>query len=71
MNYIAIGKEEGRLVAGGEVVETPEKGYFVQPTVIADIAPEARISQEEIFGPVLAILKARDYDDASGDRQQY
>ncbi|HZD47995.1 MAG TPA: L-glutamate gamma-semialdehyde dehydrogenase [Silvibacterium sp.] len=64
LDYIEIGKKEGRLVAGGEAIDTPEKGYFVQPTVIADVAPEARISQEEIFGPVLAILKARDYDDA-------
>ncbi len=64
VDYIAIGKKEGRLIAGGDVVDTPEKGYFVEPTVIADIAPDARISQEEIFGPVLAILKAQDYDDA-------
>jgi len=62
--YIAAGKEEGRLVAGGEVIDTPEKGYFVQPTVIADVAPDARISLEEIFGPVLAVIKARDFDDA-------
>jgi 1-pyrroline-5-carboxylate dehydrogenase len=64
LEYIAIGKQEGRLIAGGEAVETAEKGYFLQPTVFADIAPGARISQEEIFGPVLAILKARDFDDA-------
>jgi len=64
LDYISVGKQEGRLVAGGEIIETPEKGYFVQPTVIADVAPDARISQEEIFGPVLAIIKAQDYDDA-------
>jgi len=64
LEYIEIGKKEGRLVAGGEPIDTPDKGYFVQPTVIADVAPEARISQEEIFGPVLAVLKARGYDDA-------
>jgi 1-pyrroline-5-carboxylate dehydrogenase len=64
LEYISIGKQEGRLVAGGELITTPEKGYFVQPTVIADVAPDARISQEEIFGPVLAVLKAQDYDDA-------
>ncbi len=64
LEYIEIGKQEGRLVTGGEAVETAEKGYFVQPTVIADVAPNARISQEEIFGPVLAMVKARDYDDA-------
>ncbi|MBV8630566.1 MAG: aldehyde dehydrogenase family protein, partial [Silvibacterium sp.] len=64
LDYIGIGKSEGRLVAGGAAINTPEKGYFVQPTVLADVAPDARISQEEIFGPVLAIIKARDYDDA-------
>jgi 1-pyrroline-5-carboxylate dehydrogenase len=62
--YIETGKGEGRLVAGGNPVETPEKGYFLEPTVFADVAPGARISQEEIFGPVLAILKARDFDGA-------
>ncbi|MGH9587267.1 MAG: L-glutamate gamma-semialdehyde dehydrogenase, partial [Acidobacteriaceae bacterium] len=64
LEYIEAGKGEGLLVAGGNVVETPEKGYFLEPTVFADVAPGARISQEEIFGPVLAILKARDFDDA-------
>jgi 1-pyrroline-5-carboxylate dehydrogenase len=62
--YIAVGKTEGRLISGGRFVETPEKGYFLEPTIIADVAPGARISQEEIFGPVLAILKARDFDGA-------
>jgi len=64
LDYIETGKSEGRLVAGGAPIDTPEKGYFVQPTVIADVAPDSRISQEEIFGPVLAIIKARDYDEA-------
>ncbi len=62
--YIETGKKEGRLIAGGNVVETPEEGYYLEPTVFADVAPDARISQEEIFGPVLAIIKAKDYDDA-------
>jgi 1-pyrroline-5-carboxylate dehydrogenase len=64
LGYIEVGKREGRLIAGGKAIETPEKGYFLAPTVIADVNPEARISQEEIFGPVLAILKARDFDHA-------
>jgi 1-pyrroline-5-carboxylate dehydrogenase len=62
--YIEIGKQEGRLVAGGNLIDTPEKGYYVEPTVIADIAPDARISQEEIFGPVLAVIRARNFDHA-------
>ncbi len=60
--YIDKGSKEGRLVAGGNV--RPDEGFFVEPTVIADVAEDATISQEEIFGPVLAIIKAKDFDDA-------
>ncbi len=60
--YIDVGKSEGRLVAGGKRREGD--GYFLEPTVIADISPNARIAQEEIFGPVLAVIKARDFNDA-------
>jgi 1-pyrroline-5-carboxylate dehydrogenase len=62
LNYIEIGKKEGRLITGGE--RTQGDGYFIQPTVIADIDPMARLSQEEVFGPVLAVVKAKDFDDA-------
>ncbi|MBV9224187.1 MAG: aldehyde dehydrogenase family protein, partial [Acidobacteriaceae bacterium] len=62
LKYIELGKSEGRLIAGGE--EVKGDGYFIRPTVIADVGPEARIFQEEIFGPVLAITKARDFDHA-------
>lgn len=64
LEYIEIGKKEGRLITGGNAVETKEKGYYVEPTVFADIAPDARLAQEEIFGPVLAVIKAKDFDDA-------
>ncbi len=59
--YIEIGKGEGRLVVGGG---HHSPGYFIEPTVIADVDPHARIAQEEIFGPVLAVIKAKDFDDA-------
>src|SRR5258708_6987637 len=62
LNYIEVGKKEGKLVLGGG--RAPGDGYFVQPTVIADVDPKARIAQEEIFGPVLAVIKARDFDHA-------
>jgi 1-pyrroline-5-carboxylate dehydrogenase len=62
--YIEIGKHEGRVILGGEPLGNPEDGYFVPPTIIADVAPDARIAQEEIFGPVLAIIKAADFEDA-------
>jgi 1-pyrroline-5-carboxylate dehydrogenase len=64
LSYIEIGKSEGRLLTGGNAVATPEGGYYVEPTVFADIAPNARLAQEEIFGPVLAVIRARDFDHA-------
>ncbi|MEU1158956.1 aldehyde dehydrogenase family protein, partial [Streptomyces sp. NPDC005918] len=62
--YIEKGVEEGaRIVAGGP--EAPrDKGYFVQPTVFADVTPEMTIAQEEIFGPVVSIIRYEDEDDA-------
>jgi 1-pyrroline-5-carboxylate dehydrogenase len=60
--YIELGRKEARLVAGGEV--TKDGGYFIQPTVLADIAPLSRISCEEIFGPVLAFIKVKDFEEA-------
>ena len=60
--YIEIGKEEGRIVAGGGSDDS--KGYFIEPTIIADLAPDARIMKEEIFGPVVAFCKASSFDEA-------
>ncbi|MEA3318485.1 L-glutamate gamma-semialdehyde dehydrogenase [Sutcliffiella horikoshii] len=62
MKYVAIGKEEGRILAGGEGDNS--KGFFVQPTIVADVDPEARLMKEEIFGPVVAFAKAKDYNHA-------
>ncbi len=64
LNYIEIGKKEGRVINGGGAAKDAGEGYYIQPTVIADVAPAARIAQEEIFGPVLAVIKARHYDHA-------
>jgi 1-pyrroline-5-carboxylate dehydrogenase len=60
--YIDIGRKEGRLVTGCGPVSG--EGYFVKPVVIADIEPRARLFQEEVFGPVLAVTPARDFDHA-------
>ncbi len=60
-DYIEIGKHEGHLLAGGG---HHGPGYFIEPTVFTDVDPHARIAQEEIFGPVLAVIKAKDFDDA-------
>jgi 1-pyrroline-5-carboxylate dehydrogenase len=62
LRYIEIGKREGSLLLGGE--RAPGSGYFVEPTIFGDVDPKATIAQEEIFGPVLACIKARDFDDA-------
>jgi 1-pyrroline-5-carboxylate dehydrogenase len=62
MSYIEIGKEEGRILTGGEGDDS--KGFFIQPTVIADLDPNGRIMQEEIFGPVVGFSKAKDFDHA-------
>src|SRR5579885_699908 len=62
LQYIETGKKEGRVIAGGTTV--PGDGYFIAPTVIADVEPSARLLQEEIFGPVLDASKARDSEHA-------
>ncbi|RXT07248.1 L-glutamate gamma-semialdehyde dehydrogenase [Ammoniphilus sp. CFH 90114] len=62
LQYIEIGKGEGRLVAGGGKAEG--NGYYILPTVFADVNGKAQIMQEEIFGPVLAIAKAKDWKEA-------
>ncbi|MBM2814844.1 MAG: delta-1-pyrroline-5-carboxylate dehydrogenase [Ignavibacteria bacterium] len=63
LEYIEIGKKEGKLLCGGtKVAGLP--GYYIQPTVFIDIDPKARISQEEIFGPVLAVIKSNNFEHA-------
>ena len=64
LQYIEVGKTEGRLLTGGHAVQNEDGGFYIAPTVFADIAPNARISQEEIFGPVLAIIKSTSFDEA-------
>jgi len=61
--YIESGKQDGRLVAGGGPVAGKD-GYFIQPTVIADLAPTAKVAREEIFGPVLAVIRTKSFDEA-------
>jgi len=63
LSFIEKGKSEGgRLIIGGKPAEG--NGYFIQPTIIADVKPGDTIEQNEIFGPVLAVIKAKDFDDA-------
>lgn len=60
--YVEIGRQEGRLVYGGNTGDP--SGYFIEPTIFADVDAQARISQEEIFGPVLAFTKAQSFEQA-------
>lgn len=62
MEYINIGKTEGKLLIGGE--RGADAGYYIQPTVFGEVAPNARIAQDEIFGPVLALIKASSFEEA-------
>jgi 1-pyrroline-5-carboxylate dehydrogenase len=64
LEYIEQGKKDGRLITGGERATEAGEGYFLKPTVIADIPPGSKLEQEEIFGPVLSVIKARGFDDA-------
>jgi len=62
MHYVDLGKNEARLVCGGE--RHGEKGYFIKPTIFADVAHGMKIHDEEIFGPVMSVIKFKDLDDA-------
>ena len=63
LEEIEKGRSTARLVAGGEPVEA-DGGYFIQPTVFAGVEPDARLAQHEIFGPVLSVVRASDFDHA-------
>lgn len=62
LNYIEIGKQEAKLVLGGD--KGSEEGFYINPTIFIDADPNCRIMQEEIFGPVLTIAKAKDWEEA-------
>jgi 1-pyrroline-5-carboxylate dehydrogenase len=64
LDYIEIGKKDGRVITGGGLAKNAGEGYFLQPTVIADIPAKSRLEQEEVFGPLLAVIKSRNYDHA-------
>jgi aldehyde dehydrogenase (NAD+) len=67
LNYIDIGKNEGaKLIVGGKAYREGEcaKGYFIEPTIFRDVTPKMRIAQEEIFGPVVSVIKAEDVEEA-------
>ncbi len=63
-DYIRLAAAEGRVVLGGEAEDLDERGNYVRPVIVADVPPDARIAREEIFGPVLSVLRAADLDEA-------
>jgi 1-pyrroline-5-carboxylate dehydrogenase len=63
LGYIETGKKEGRLIAGGNALETSDGGYFLEPTIFSDVPPDAVLAQEEIFGPVLAVIKVASFEE--------
>ena len=64
LRYIQLGKQAGRLVAGGHALTAPEQGFFIAPTIIADLVSSDTICQEEAFGPLLAVIPADDFEHA-------
>ncbi|CAB3810201.1 aldehyde dehydrogenase family protein [Paraburkholderia fynbosensis] len=62
--YIAVAREEGGTVFGGERVECDTRGYFLAPALVTDTTPAMRINREEVFGPVASVIKVKDYDEA-------
>ncbi len=64
MDYIEVGTQEGELLTGGQPLHLPGDGYFIPPTVFGNVDGNARIAQEEIFGPVLALIPAVDFQEA-------
>ncbi len=64
LNYIEIGKKEGKLAIGGRKADVGLDGFYIEPTVFVDVPPDARIAQEEIFGPVLSVIKAQSFEHA-------
>ncbi|HEX4736543.1 MAG TPA: aldehyde dehydrogenase family protein [Allosphingosinicella sp.] len=65
MRYVGIARDEGgRVATGGELLTLEKRGYYMQPTVIADTAAEMRINCEEVFGPVASTVRVKDYEEA-------
>jgi 1-pyrroline-5-carboxylate dehydrogenase len=62
LGYVETGKKEGKLIAGGQAPDL-DGGFYLEPTVFSEILPDAVLSQEEIFGPVLAVIKVANFEE--------
>jgi aldehyde dehydrogenase (NAD+) len=64
-DYIEIGKQEGaKLAAGGNLLKRDTEGFYLEPTIFTEVRNDMRIAREEIFGPVAAVIRVKDYDEA-------
>jgi 1-pyrroline-5-carboxylate dehydrogenase len=63
MEYIAYGHKNHKLLAGGHAIETDTNGYFIEPTIFGDVPGDDKLAQEEIFGPVVTITRAKNFDE--------
>ena len=63
-HYVEVGRKEGTCVLATDIGELAEQGYFIGPHIFSDILPDHRLAQEEVFGPVLAVIKVADLDEA-------
>jgi 1-pyrroline-5-carboxylate dehydrogenase len=63
LRFVEVGKNEGKLIAGGNAPATADGGFYLEPTVFADVAPNGVLAQEEIFGPVLAVIKVASFEE--------
>lgn len=64
VSYLDVARQDGAEVIGGEVLERPTRGFFLQPALFLNTTPSMRINREEIFGPMASVIRARDYDEA-------
>ena len=64
MSYLDVARQEGAEVIGGQVLERPTRGYFLQPALFLNTTPAMRINREEIFGQIASVIKVRNYEEA-------
>jgi 1-pyrroline-5-carboxylate dehydrogenase len=64
LRAISEARKRGTIVAGGRAQTASSDGYYIQPTIVSDLSPDDSICQQEVFGPLLAVLKAKDFDEA-------
>jgi len=64
LSYLDVARQEGAEVIGGDVLERPTRGYYMQPALFLNTTPDMRVNREEIFGPIASIIRVKDYEEA-------